>query len=169
MDALKMLENDGFIEIIPQSGCKVIDYSQKDVTDQLLLGRALESLCAELAVENHTEQQLESLENLQFNIGNNLTSIKNNIEYFSYNRKFHYLIASMTQSAKIRDHAIQMWDILDFYLMRIFKEDGVDIAEAYNYHNQIMVAIKNKNKSSARKLMEDHMNSYLEQIPYSLN
>lgn len=29
MDAMKMLENDGFIEIIPQSGCKVVDYSKK--------------------------------------------------------------------------------------------------------------------------------------------
>ena len=53
MDGMKMLENDGFIEIIPQSGCKIVNYSKKNILDQLLLSSYIESLCTELAALNH--------------------------------------------------------------------------------------------------------------------
>ncbi len=63
MDAMKMLENDGFIEIIPQSGCKIVDYSKKNILDQLLLSSYIESLCTELAALNHHNEEIEYVEN----------------------------------------------------------------------------------------------------------
>ena len=63
MDGIKMLENDGFIEIIPQSGCKIVNYSKKNILDQLLLSSYIESLCTELAALNHRSEEIEYVEN----------------------------------------------------------------------------------------------------------
>ena len=169
MDAMKMLENDGFVTIIPQSGCKVIDYSPKDLQDQLRLSRALESLCTELAVENHTAHELESMEELQNKMKKDFSKIENKLDYFAYNRDFHLIILSMTKSPKIAGLAVQMWDLLDFYLIHVFEDLQINVIDAWNEHNQIFDAIKNNDIQKAREVMEDHLNSYIKKVPFSLH
>ena len=165
MDAMKMLENDGFVTIIPQSGCKVIDYSPKDLQDQLRLSRALESLCTELAVENHTAHELESMEELQNKMKKDFSKIENKLDYFAYNRDFHLIILSMTKSPKIAGLAAQMWDLLDFYLIHVYEDLQINFIDSWNEHNQIYEAIKSNDKQKAKEVMEDHLNSYIQKVP----
>ena len=165
MDAMKMLENDGFVTIIPQSGCKIIDYSSKDLQDQLRLSRALESLCAELAVENHTTLELETMEELQQKIKKDFSKIKHKHDYFSYNRDFHLIILSMTKSAKIAGLTAQMWDLLDFYLIHVYEDLQINFIDSWNEHNQIYEAIKSNDKQKAKEVMENHLNSYIQKVP----
>ncbi|MDN3233175.1 MULTISPECIES: GntR family transcriptional regulator [Priestia] len=169
MDALKMLNSNGFIEIIPQSGCKVVEYSKKNVLDQLLLSSALESLGAELAATNHTDSEINSLCKYQENVKNNLEKFNDHAYYFKYNREIHAHIMLMTHSDKIQKHAIQLWDLTDFYLLNSLDKLKTDIDGSIKEHDQIIEAIKDKDKIKAKTLMERHIRSYMtklkEQLP----
>ncbi len=164
MDAMKMLENDGFVQIIPQSGCKVVEYDKRDVLDQLLLSSALESLCAQLAAVNRTDEEMESMEYTQSINKQNFHKLMDKINYFKYNRQFHIHILLMTHSPKLKKHAMQLWDLNDFYLMNLFEHNKFNVYESVDFHDQIMHAIKTGQAGLAKETMEKHFENYINKL-----
>lgn len=63
-EALRQLELEGFIVMVPRKGAYVADLSTKDVADVLEIRGALEALAASLAAERIEEEELELLERL---------------------------------------------------------------------------------------------------------
>ncbi|HBA63774.1 MAG TPA: GntR family transcriptional regulator [Lachnospiraceae bacterium] len=61
-EALRQLELEGLVEIIPNKGAYVTGISDKDVQDIYAVRSMLEGLCARWATENITERQLARLE-----------------------------------------------------------------------------------------------------------
>jgi DNA-binding GntR family transcriptional regulator len=164
MDAMKMLETDGYIEIIPQSGCKVVDYSKKNAIDQLLLSSAMESLSAELAAENHKCEEIDALMEYHTQMIQDPVKLNDRSYYFKYNREFHFHITSMTHSSRIQKYAIQLWDLNDFYLNNLFESYSVDVFEPLHYHSKIIEAVGLRDSLYAKKMMEQHLRKYVEKM-----
>ncbi len=61
-EALRQLELEGLVTIIPNKGAYVTGISSKDIRDIYILRSMLEGLCARWATEHITEEQLEELE-----------------------------------------------------------------------------------------------------------
>ena len=61
-EALRQLELEGLVTIIPNRGAYVTGISQKDIWDIYMVRSHLEGLCARWAAEHITEKQLEELE-----------------------------------------------------------------------------------------------------------
>ena len=61
-EALRQLELEGLVEIVPNKGAYVTGISQKDVHDIYMIRSMLEGLCARWAAEHITPEQLEALE-----------------------------------------------------------------------------------------------------------
>ncbi|NRF94400.1 GntR family transcriptional regulator [Paenibacillus frigoriresistens] len=168
MDAMKILETDGFIEIIPQSGCKVVDYSNKSAIDQLLLSSALESLSAELAAKYRTDEEIETLEEYHNQFMKNPEKLDERDYYFNYNREFHFHISSMTNSDRIQKYVMQLWDLNDFYLNNLFEGNSVYFLEQLDYHGKIIEAVKLKDCTQAKKMMEKHLRKYVDKLSEQL-
>ncbi|MDM5450989.1 GntR family transcriptional regulator [Peribacillus simplex] len=164
MDALKMLQTEGFIEIIPQSGCKIVDYSKEAVLDQLLLSSALEALGAELAAKNHTDVEINSLYNYQEASKKDLEKLNDKTSYFKYNREFHAYIMLMARSERVKQHCIQLWDLNDFYLLNSMDNVKFNTDELILEHDQIIAAIKERDGIKAKKIMEEHIRAYMERL-----
>ena len=60
-EAIRVLEQEGFVEILPRRGAYVMDISIKDITDVYEIRMALDVLAAGLAAERITEQELALL------------------------------------------------------------------------------------------------------------
>ena len=61
-EALRQLELEGLVTMIPNKGAYVTGISQKDVYDIYRIRSVLEGLCARWATEHITEEQIEGLE-----------------------------------------------------------------------------------------------------------
>ena len=61
-EAFRQLELEGLIQIIPNKGAYVTGITEKDVKDIYMIRSMLEGLCARLACEHITKEQLEELE-----------------------------------------------------------------------------------------------------------
>ena len=120
MDAMKMLENDGFIEIIPQSGCKIVNYNKKNILDQLLLSSTIESLCTELAAQYHHPEEIEYLENYILIQRKNPEKLKDKLSYLKFTREIHFFIYLMTHSEIIKSQTLKIWNLTDFYMLASF-------------------------------------------------
>ncbi|MBM4760958.1 GntR family transcriptional regulator [Bacillus sp. B15-48] len=162
MDALKMLENDGFIMIIPQSGCRVISYSKSEMLDQLILSSSIEALCAELAASNHTEKEINDLKHYQQQSKQLLGNATEKIHYYKYNREVHYRIAKMTHSSRIMKETMRMLDLNYFYILNLFDDSTFDILESFNYHDEIFQFIEKRDADKAFMFMRRHIRAYID-------
>ena len=61
-EAIRKLELEGLVVMIPRKGAYVAGLSLKDIADVFEIRRALEGLAAELASERATDEELEQME-----------------------------------------------------------------------------------------------------------
>ena len=61
-EAFRQLELEGLIQIVPNKGAYVTGITAKDVKDIYMIRSSLEGMCARLATEHITEEQMEELE-----------------------------------------------------------------------------------------------------------
>ena len=63
-EALRQLELEGLVTIVPNKGAYVKGITKKDVHDIYKIRSLLEGLCAKWATEHITDQQIEELEEI---------------------------------------------------------------------------------------------------------
>lgn len=61
-EAIRKLELEGFVHMIPRKGACVAEYSEKDIIDTFRIRMALEKLAIEMAVENITDAEIDELQ-----------------------------------------------------------------------------------------------------------
>lgn len=169
MDGLKMLENDGFIEIIPQSGCKVVNYSKKNILDQLLLSSYIESLCTELAALNHSSEEIEYVENYISLRKNNPDQLKDKLNYLKFTREVHFSFFLMTHSEIIKSQTLKIWNLTDFYMLKSFDYYMNDPLLSIDSHMEIVDCIKQRDAQKASEKMRRYtlntINKLVERLP----
>ncbi|MBM4760957.1 GntR family transcriptional regulator [Bacillus sp. B15-48] len=168
MDAMKMLQSDGYIEIIPQSGCKVVDYNKKNILDQLLLSSTLESLCAELAAIYHTEEEFEYIENYFAKQQKNPEKLRDKLNYLKFTRETHFAIFMMTHSEMIKAQTIKIWNLTDFYLLNSFDYFMFDPVISLTSHGEIIQHIKARNGKLAKESMLEYTQNFIGNLRSSL-
>ncbi|GCL72094.1 GntR family transcriptional regulator [Paenibacillus naphthalenovorans] len=157
IDALKKLELENFVEIVPQTGCRVVNYTKEQMHDHFLFVMVLEGMAAQLAAERRLDSEVEQL----YQINNELHQLvtKENFakdEYFVMNRKLHHAILKMARSEKIYNLTKNQWDLNDFYLINVslFEHDATQTIEE---HKNIIDKIKMRDPKGARAIMESHI------------
>ncbi|MBE3554263.1 MAG: GntR family transcriptional regulator [Thermicanus sp.] len=159
IDALKKLEAEYFVEIIPQTGCRVRKYSQDEMYDHFLTVMALEGMAAYLAAqrrEDHEVKQLYAInEELRKVVEENFTTEK----YFQENQRLHSMILQMSKSKKLFAMTQSQWDLSDFFLVNtsLFQQD---LSRTIFEHEMIIEKIADKDAAGARTLMENHIQTF---------
>lgn len=154
-EALRQLELEGLVTIIPNKGAYVVGISQKDIRDIYEIRSRLEGLCASWAAKNITKEQLDELEeNIYLS---DFHSAKGNSEQVvELDNKFHEILYNASASKELR-HVL-----LDFhhYVQRVRKitlavpERAID---SNKEHRKIVEALKARDAAQAEKLANVHM------------
>jgi DNA-binding GntR family transcriptional regulator len=163
MEALKILEKEGFIEIVPQYGCKVIPYSKTAAIEVLRLRSAVETLCVELAVENGTELEMRQFQIFQDIAWEKPNLLKDKIHYLHYNREFHTHIIMMAKSPIVTDYILQIWGLNDFYLVQLFDYFNWDVQQSLMDHQELVDAMKQRNVELSKEILTEHFNTFMKQ------
>jgi len=154
-EALRQLELEGLVTIIPNKGAYVTGITKKDIHDIYIIRSYLEGLCAKWACENITEAQIEALEEIlylsDFHAGRGHYD-----QMVELDNKFHELIYKASGS-KILNHVLS-----DFhqYVERVRK---VTLSMPYRAeksskeHAAIVEAIKKRDGKLAEALATEHI------------
>lgn len=156
-EAFRQLELEGLIQIVPNKGAYVTGITAKDVKDIYMIRSSLEGMCARLATEHISKEQLEELEENVY-LASFHASKGHMEQMIELDNRFHHILYEACDS-KMLEKLLQ-----DFhqYVMRIrkktlsTKERGIASNEE---HRQIMEAIKAKNPDEAQRLANMHMNN----------
>ena len=153
--ALNALGADGFVRIIPQVGCEVINPTVREISDFYKMFARIEGLLAELAAERRTSAQLNSLKDTNRRIKADLEE-SNGENYRELNRLFHNTFHRMASSPLLDTRQGSIFAMSDFFIMQTVGF-APHMSDAVNEHDLIIAALERQDPKAARITAEDHI------------
>jgi DNA-binding GntR family transcriptional regulator len=164
-EALRQLELEGLVTIIPNKGAYVTGITMKDVHDIYLLRSQLEGTCARWATQYITNEQIEELEEIillsEFHLNKSGEGQKEQVTEFD--GRFHKVLYQACNS-RILEHVLT-----DFHkyvqMARSLSIGSKSRAEkSIEEHRGILEAIKAKDADRAEMLANQHMLRVMENL-----
>lgn len=154
-EALRQLELEGLVKIIPNKGAVVAGIGAKDIADIYAIRSLIEGLCAQWAANQITEEQLEDLEEIVFLSEFHLK--KQHIDQlYELDNKFHEMLY-VASGSKILRHLLS-----DFhhYVQRVRKtslSSTERAAKSIEEHKAILEALREHDGDKASVLTTLHV------------
>ncbi|WFD10128.1 GntR family transcriptional regulator [Tepidibacter hydrothermalis] len=154
-EAIRKLELEGLVVMLPRKGAYVADVSLKDIIEVLEIRGALEGLAASVAAERMTDEHLEKLELISYQFKKSLENgdidmmVQKDIE-------LHDLIFNSTNNQKL----IQINNSLreQVYRFRVtYISDHDTSKNLVKEHEEIIEAIYNRNSKNAMQRATTHI------------
>ncbi len=171
MEAVKRLAGEGFLEIIPQVGCRVVMPERREIEDFFRVFSATEGLCAELAAARASDAELDELNAVAKRLGikRGMTPEEQAHRYRIHNREFHGEIHKLAHSHTLHSVARGLWDRSDFFINTAIGTVPfvLRVREAVAEHADILAAIRRRDGSLARRRMEEHVLAFAREMEHS--
>lgn len=154
-EAIRKLELEGLVDILPRKGAHVADLSIKDIVNVLEVRASLDGLATSLAAEKITDEELKELKHISnqfagFVEKDNLQgSIKKDVE-------FHDIIYRASRNDKL----IQIISNLREQVQRfrvIYIKDYSDGRELIKEHEEIYEAVSSRDPEKALQAAQSHI------------
>ena len=156
-EALRQLELEGLVSIIPNKGAYVVGVSLEDIHDIYEIRSLLEGLCAKWAAKNITPEQLTELEE-NICLSEFHESKQNFEQMVSLDNRFHEILYEASGSRELKK-------VLKEYHEYLQRARSVTLRQAKRAknstqeHKVIADAIRNHDCASAEKYAKAHIES----------
>lgn len=161
-EALRQLELEGLVTIIPNKGAYVNGITYQDVEDIYQMRARLEGLCARMACERITREQLDEMEELIL-----LSQFHEKKGHFTQlmelDSRFHEILFEASQSKMLEQHLKKLHQ----YVQRVRQfslERGHRAEKSTEEHERIMQAIREKDQERADELATQHILNAIDNI-----
>lgn len=160
-EALRVLENQGMIEVLMGSGTYVaetekassmyLEFVKVNYLELLHIKTALEKYALELAIDSAKNEQLEQLEKVLEELEQ-----KGNTGVFDYklDKQFHYTLAELSGNKMLIQMITKMIETLDEYY-GILPQTTKMCLETVSWHRCLMDAVKKRDKQAALQACDE--------------
>lgn len=156
-EALRQLELEGLVRIIPNKGAYVTGITQEDVRDIYKIRSILEGLCARWATEHITEEQLTELEEIILLSEFHLKKRDACAEQVSVlDGRFHKVLYEASNS-RIMEHVLSDFHKYVKMARRMSVGSKSRAEKSIREHKEILEAIKKKDADMAEQLANRHI------------
>ncbi|MCR5029982.1 MAG: GntR family transcriptional regulator [Selenomonadaceae bacterium] len=154
-EAIRKLEMEGYVIMMPRRGTYVADLSIRDVNEVFEIRTSLESLASGLAAERITEDELEKLQRLLVEIG---AHIKNGDmeSIVRTDTEFHDLLYQASRNKRLVGIISNLREQLTRFRTTSMSYPG-RLKATLEEHRNIVEAIAQGDEKAARKAAEHHM------------
>ena len=150
-EALRHLEQDGFVRIIPNSGAIVTELSQKDAEQIYDLMGTLEGLAMQVATPIMNQKEVAKLEKLV----EKMEATNNPFRFFQYNFEFHTYMDQLSGNDRLIKFMENLRAQAHRISLRSFYNPG-QIRVSLIEHRKILEAIKEMDPVKVENLIRDH-------------
>lgn len=163
-EAIRKLELEGFVVMVPRKGAYVAGISMKDIADVFEIRAAMEALAAGLAAERITEEELEDLERILVTIGE---CVKNNDleKLIEVDTEFHDILFKASRNQRLVQIVSNLREQIQRFRTASLSTPG-RMKYALEEHKKIVEAVSERNVELAQSLAREHIenaeNSMLE-------
>lgn len=154
-EAIRQLEQEGLVKIVPNKGAIVVGVSIKDIEDICAIRVLIEGLAARWAAENRTEEEIVKMKDM-IELAEYYTNKGNFHKLRNMDNGFHEEIYEASKSKPL----LFMLKTFHHYTQKareLSLEKPGRAPLALNEHRKILEAINDKNGDLAEKYMRDHI------------
>ncbi|MGN0354154.1 MAG: GntR family transcriptional regulator [Muricoprocola sp.] len=165
-EALRKLELEGLVLMMPRKGAVVADITIQDLEDVLEVRTALEELAVQKACDTITEEQLKELKRA----ANEFKRCAENEDILACaeaDMQFHEVIYGATNNKRLQQMLTNLREQMYRYRMEYLKDKGMYSA-LIEEHDMIRKAIKRRDKVKAGMLMRTHITNQKNEIKKNL-
>lgn len=156
-EAIRKLELEGLVVMIPRRGAVVASITEKDLKDVLEVRRTLEIMAAEVACERITPELLKELEKA----GKEFQRLKDSgdiTKLAAADVKFHEIIYEATDNARLVSLLNNLREQMYRYRLEYLKDKGSH--DRLNIeHQKIYNSIKSKDKETVAAMVCEHIDN----------
>lgn len=149
-EALRMLERDGLVEMIPYRGARVTTLTAREIEETYFIRGHLESIATGLAAERITDTELATLEELMVRM-RDAVAAQDGPGFSDLNREFHRTIVAACGNEMLRDLTMDIWQRHSGF-QRVFRMVPGRLAASQAEHEGIMAALRARDTERAAKL-----------------
>jgi DNA-binding GntR family transcriptional regulator len=154
-EAIRKLELEGFVVMIPRKGAYVSGISVKDIVDVFEVRAALEALAAGLAAERITDEELEHLERALVQISE--VSVRDDINAMvETDTNFHELIYKACRNDRLVQIVTHLQEQIHRFRITSLSQPGRS-RNALAEHRAIVEAISDRNAEAAQERAREHI------------
>ena len=161
-EAIRKLELEGLVLMIPRKGAEVAEITEKSLRDVLEVRRALEELAVELVCEKITEEQIQDLKDAA-------EEFKESLESGDITRiaeadvKFHDVIYMATDNQKLIQLLNNLREQMYRYRVEYLKRSDFH-QQLIDEHEEIIETIENGQKDRAVQVVCQHVDNQVEAV-----
>jgi len=154
-EALKVLQHEELIELVPRRGCRVNDIHTEDLLDLFPVMATLEGMCAQLAAQNLRAVDLKKLE--KYHLRLEKAAADGDVDdYYKINKKIHTTIQELSGNRWLNRISADLRNVLLLARHRQLSAPG-RLMESLQEHRDIMQALRDKDPLAAHQTMYQHL------------
>ena len=161
-EALRQLELEGLVNIIPNKGAYVTGITSKDMHDIYIIRSYLEGLCAKWACEYISEEQIEALDEIIY-LSEFHAKKEHHEQLVELDNRFHELIYKASGS-KMLYHMLTDFHHYVERIRKITLSHSSRAAKSNEEHTAILDAIKVRDCNLAEQLANEHIMNTIKNI-----
>ena len=161
-EALRQLELEGLVTIVPNKGAYVTGITSKDMHDIYMIRSYLEGLCAKWACEHITDAQIEALDEILY-LSDFHARRSHHDQLVDLDNKFHDMIYKASGS-KILDHVLSDFHHYVERVRKITLSMPGRAAKSSEEHAAILDAIRKRDGDLAEALAHEHIMNTIKNI-----
>ncbi|MBF7096017.1 GntR family transcriptional regulator [Alkalibacter mobilis] len=154
-EAIRKLELEGLVVMVPRKGAYVAGLSSEDVKEVLEIRAVLEGLAASLAARNATEKDVEELKDIveKFKSAANEQDV---VKLINFDSDFHDVMYRTSKNKKLIQLISSLREQVQRFRVAYFTKIK-STQQLIEEHNQLVDAIAGKDSERARAVAETHI------------
>lgn len=161
-EAIRKLELEGLVLMIPRKGAEVADITEKSLKDVLEVRKALETLCVQLACDRITEEEIRELKEAAEAFKETLKS--NDVtEIAEADVRFHDVIFEATDNQKLIQLLNNLREQMYRYRVEYLKRETMH-PQILAEHEEIIAHIEAKDKKEASEILCRHIDNQVAEV-----
>lgn len=154
-EAIKRLETEGLVKIIPNKGATVLKSSPEEIEEMYFIAGGLEGLAAYLAFDNLSEADIDRMRGIELTLEDQ--ECQDDYEgWVKLNREFHNVFSSACKKSLLIDLLNQRTGHLARYWYLACTSPGM-MDSCIFAHKNILKAFSERDAEAARKAVEEHL------------
>ena len=155
-EAIRKLELEGLVLMIPRRGAEVAKISHKNLQDTLEVRGALEELATDLACQRITDEELRELSAAEDHFQKVVKNGGTEIEIAEADEAYHDIIYKASGNEKLVQMINNLREQMYRYRLEYLKDFSTHM-RLYIEHKKIYEAVAARDKKLARQLITEHI------------
>lgn len=156
-EAIRKLESEGLIELLPRRGFIIKKYCSKKVEEIYEARQILEIYAVKLACKNIKEKDINKLKKTNYNLAVLFEEKENNIiKIKKLNEDFHFMIYKASGNETICELIHNLWGRISGLYIQMFK-NPVQGKTTFQEHDDIIRALEKRDIDKAVLMLGKHL------------